>query len=132
MFTKSLKEMKNLEIKILNSHIPQKRRDKLYIIAEILELARGGALKTQIMYKANLSFTQLNNYLKFMLKTNLLDRIVKDGKEIYRATEKGLYFLQRYYEINELLKSESGNGKNGAKVPPPYLLRENYAEKKLS
>lgn len=70
---------------------------------EILELARGGALKTQIMYKANLSFTQLNNYLKFMSKTNLLDKIVKEGKEIYRATEKGLYFLQRYYEINEPL-----------------------------
>ena len=52
---------------------PPKRRDKLYIIAEILEIAKEGILKTQIMYRANLSFTQLNEYLKFMLKINLLE-----------------------------------------------------------
>ena len=40
-----------------------KRRDRLYIIAEILEIAREGTLKTQVMYRANLSFTQLNDYL---------------------------------------------------------------------
>jgi predicted transcriptional regulator len=49
-----------------------KRRDKLSIISEILEIAKEGTLKTQIMYKANLSFAQLNDYLKFMVKTSLL------------------------------------------------------------
>ncbi|MBS7621480.1 hypothetical protein KEJ32_05145, partial [Candidatus Bathyarchaeota archaeon] len=61
----------------------QKRRDKLYIIAEILDIAKDGVLKTQIMYRANLSFTQLNDYLEFMLKVNLIDRIVERDKEIY-------------------------------------------------
>lgn len=40
-----------------------KRRDKLDIMAEILDITREETLKTQVMYRANLSFTQLNNYL---------------------------------------------------------------------
>ena len=100
-----------------------KRRDKLYILAEILEIARDGTLKTQIMYRANLSFTQLNDYLKFMLKISLLEKLQYSQKDIYRATDKGLDFLQRYREITELLKTENGNCKNGVKIPPPHLLK---------
>jgi len=103
-----------------------KRRDKLYIVAEILEIARDGSLKTQIMYRANLSFTQLNDYLRFMLKINLLERVLQNDREIYRATAKGLDFLQRYREINELLKSEEENNcKNGIRIPPQHLLKKN-------
>jgi len=102
---------------------PSKRRDKLYIIAEILEIAKEGTLKTQIMYRANLSFTQLNDYLGFMLKIKLLDKIVENDKEIYKATDKGVDFLQRYREITELLKTEGDNYKNNVKIPPPHLLK---------
>lgn len=102
-----------------------KRRDKLHIIAEILEIAKDGTLKTQIMYKANLSFTQLNEYLKFMLRIRLLDKSINNGKEIYKATPKGIEFLQRHQEITELLKTDEGNCKNGVKMPPPNLLKRN-------
>ena len=103
-----------------------KRRDKLHIIAEILEIARDGVLKTQIMYRANLSFTQLNDYLGFMLRISLLERVLQNDRERYRATQKGMDFLQRYREINELLKSEEENNcKNGIRIPPPHLLRKN-------
>jgi predicted transcriptional regulator len=105
---------------------PPKRRDKLYIVAEILEIAKDGTLKTQIMYRANLSFTQLNNYLEFMLRIELLEKVEENAKEIYRATEKGLDFLQRYREISELLRSaDENNGRNGVKIPPPHLLKRN-------
>ena len=101
-----------------------KRRDKLSIIAEILEIAKDGTLKTQIMYKANLSFAQLNDYLKFMLKINLLNKFRANGKDVYAATEKGIDFLQRHFELMELLK-ENENGKNGVKIPPQNLLKKN-------
>ena len=108
------------------SNPASKRRDKLYIVAEILEIARDGSLKTQIMYRANLSFTQLNDYLRFMLKINLLERVLENDREVYRATGKGVDFLQRYREINELLKSEEdSNCKNGMRIPPQHLLRKN-------
>ena len=100
-----------------------KRRDKLSIITEILEIAKEGTLKTQIMYKANLSFAQLNDYLKFMLKTSLLNKFRANGKEVYEATEKGLDFLQRHFELAELLK-EKGTSKNGVKIPPQNLLKK--------
>lgn len=102
----------------------QKRRDKLYIIAEILEIAKEGTLKTQIMYRANLSFTQLNNYLNFMLKINLIEKIMQNDREVYKTTEKGLDFLQRYREITELLRTENQNCRNNIKLPPSHLLRK--------
>lgn len=111
----------------MNSWITEatsKRRDKLCIIAEILEIAKGGTLKTQIMYKANLSFAQLNEYLKFMLKIRLIDKLDTTGKDVYIATEKGLDFIQRHSELTELLKEESENGKNSVKIPPQNLLKK--------
>lgn len=102
-----------------------KRRDKMYIIAEILEIAKDGTLKTQIMYRANLSFTQLNDYLKFMLKNELLDKLSQNEKNVYKASEKGLDFLMRYRDLTELLKDENENGKNNVKIPPTHLLKRN-------
>ncbi len=102
--------------------LTSKRRDKISIIAEILEIAKDETLKTQIMYRANLSFAQLNDYLEFMLKIDLLKKFLNRGKVVYTATEKGTDFLQRHCELTELLK-ENENGKNGVKIPPQKLLR---------
>jgi len=85
------------------SPLSSKRRDKLYIIAEILEISKQGILKTQIMYRANLSFTQLNEYLKFMLKNELLQKSPFNDREIYKATNKGLDFLQSYHDTVRLV-----------------------------
>ena len=74
-------------------------------MAEIIEIARGGTLKTQIMYKANLSFTQLNDYLSFMLNNNLITQTSHYGKEVYSVTEKGHDFLQKHNELIRLLKT---------------------------
>jgi predicted transcriptional regulator len=76
------------------------------------------------MYKANLSFAQLNEYLKFMLKIKLMERVDNRGKDVYVATAKGVDFLQRQSEITELLKGDDEHPKNGAKIPPPGLLRK--------
>jgi predicted transcriptional regulator len=101
-----------------------KRRDKLYIIAEIMEIAKDGTLKTQIMYKANLSFAQLNEYVKLLIKINLLRKEVDSGRDVYRSTEKGLDFLQRHQEIMDLL-SETANSKNTLKLPPETVFKKN-------
>jgi predicted transcriptional regulator len=101
-----------------------KRRDKLRIIAEILEIAKNGTFKTQIMYKANLSFAQLNEYIKFMINAELMEQSNQSGREVYAATAKGADFLQRHNELTELL-NKNGNGKNGIKVPPQKLFRKN-------
>jgi len=65
-----------------------------------------GSLKTRIMYAGNLSFAQLNEYLEFLLETELLKKNRIDNKNVYRTTQKGKMFLHNYYEIMELLRNE--------------------------
>jgi predicted transcriptional regulator len=77
------------------------------------------------MYRANLSFTQLNDYLGFVMRNELLAIHSRNDKDVYLTTEKGMDFLQRYREITLLLKTEEQNGKNNVKVPPPHLLKRN-------
>ena len=81
-------------------------------MATIIEIAKEGTLKTQIMYKANLSFTQLNNYLSFLLSNNLITQTIYDGREGYVVTEQGLDFLQKHSELIELLKTYGSIKKN--------------------
>ena len=115
---------REIELNSWTAETTSKRRDKLCIIAEILEIAKEGTLKTQIMYKANLSFAQLTEYLKFMLKIKLIQKLNHQGKDVYIASEKGLDFLQRQCELTELLKTEEEKTKNGARIPPASLLRK--------
>lgn len=82
----------------------RKRRDRLYIIAEMLRIAKEGSLKTQLMYGANLSFAQLNEYLSFLISTGLLKIVEKDGKLAYKSTSKGLEFLTNYEKIISLFR----------------------------
>ena len=88
---------------------PRKRRDRLYIIAEILVIAKDGSLKTQIMYRANLSFAQLNGYLSFLLERKLLKVNTDNRKTLYKTTAKGVKYLENYEEISILLRKEDGN-----------------------
>ncbi|UCC58361.1 MAG: hypothetical protein JSW14_00040 [Candidatus Bathyarchaeum sp.] len=81
----------------------RKRRDRLYIIAEILNIAEDGSLKTQIMYKANLSFAQLNEYLSFLIRMGLLKIHKEERKKVYKTTAKGEKYLDRYEEIANLI-----------------------------
>jgi predicted transcriptional regulator len=87
----------------------RKRRDRLYIIAEILVIAKDGSLKTQIMYRANLSFAQLNEYLNFLLKRELIKVNTENRKTLYKTTSKGVKYLENYEEISNLLRKEGGN-----------------------
>jgi predicted transcriptional regulator len=83
-----------------------KRRDKIIIMAEIINLAKKGISKTHIMFKANLSFSQLNQYLEFLTNANLLEKITINGKTIYRATPKGLDFYSSEQQVIALLQYE--------------------------
>jgi predicted transcriptional regulator len=84
----------------------RKRRDRLNIIAEILNVAQEGSLKTQIMYNANLSFAQLEEYLNLLLQINLLRLTSTEDRTIYKTTKKGLKYLQNYEKISTLLGKE--------------------------
>ena len=78
-------------------------------MAEILEIARNGCLKTQIMYRANLSFAQLNEYLEVLLEVGLLRETNEDEKRVYNMTRKGSGFLQNHHKLRELLRRKGAH-----------------------
>lgn len=86
-----------------------KRRDRLFIIAEILRIAQDGCLKTQIMYRANLSFAQLNEYLSYLIKMDLLKVQYQNKKKIYLTTINGEKYLEKYGDIAVILGNEEWN-----------------------
>ncbi len=97
----------------LNQSEPDKRRDRLYIMAEILEVALEGALKTQVMYRANLSFAQLNQYLSLLLRLKLIEEEKHSEKTVYKTTAKGIHFIENYRQMLDLLKKpKEDNGMN--------------------
>ena len=99
----------------------RKRRDRLYIIAEILAIAKDGSLKTRIMYGANLSFAQLNEYLNFLLKGELLKADSDNKRTFYKTTSRGVKYLENYAEISNLLRKAKGNPVRAN--PPIFWLK---------
>lgn len=99
-----------------------KRRDRLQIMAQILQIAKHGSLKTSIMYKANLSFAQLNKYLKLLLDIKLLEAKNQNSRTLYKTSKKGLKYLKSHEEIKELLQSNNPESRN-RNHPPYYSLK---------
>jgi predicted transcriptional regulator len=99
----------------LNGNRPR-RRDKLIIMTEIIGIAIKGTSKTQIMYKANLSFSQLKRYLALLSRHSLLKKSAYNGREIYKATPKGVEFMERQQQVIDLINEEPAE--NGMKPYP--------------
>jgi predicted transcriptional regulator len=80
-------------------------RTRVEILASILHVASKGALKTHIMYRANLSHRQLERYLAFLEEKGLLSQGIdaEIGNRTYRITERGVEFLREYSRISGYL-----------------------------
>jgi predicted transcriptional regulator len=78
-------------------------RRKLDIIADMLLVAKDGAKQTQIMYRANLSYSLLRKYLDEVRRAYLLSFERKNGH--YVLTSKGRQFLEVYREYSRRNRS---------------------------
>jgi predicted transcriptional regulator len=74
-----------------------KNRDRVDIVAAILEAANSGSSKTRIKIRANLSFGLLEKYLGVVLGAGFV-RV--EGCR-YMLTEQGREFLKQYKLFNE-------------------------------
>lgn len=77
-----------------------RRRDRYEIMAEILENARGGVIKTHIMYKAKLSYAQTNEYLPLLLEKGYLETVTmvrrRRIKTILKTSKQGEEFVRNF------------------------------------
>jgi predicted transcriptional regulator len=83
----------------------ERHRSKVDIVYDILVSALGaGSKKTHILYKANISSTQVENYFSALLAHNLVEHSDDiDGNKIYRTTERGMRFIECCDEIRSLI-----------------------------
>jgi predicted transcriptional regulator len=75
-----------------------KYRSRTQIIIEILQVAAKDANKTRIMYGANMSFVQMNEYLPQLIDKGLLE--YNEKEKLYKTTAAGLEALSHYRRLN--------------------------------
>ncbi len=86
-------------------------RDRIGIIIHILEVAKGGAAKTRIMYKANLGHDQMKQYLTVLTESYFI--YYNLHTQTFKTTEKGLRVLEAYNRIEDMMKAQQPSS------PPP-------------
>ena len=99
-YMQNVSHMILVEKKVGSTH-----RSRMDIIAGILRVSTGGARKTHIMYRCNLSFRRLEAYLHLLANSGLVREISKSGSSAFEITDKGVAFLQIYNTLKALLGS---------------------------
>ena len=81
-----------------------RRRSNIEIIAEMLKIGENGAGKTKIMYNANLSYSQIQKYLGYLISQGFIDKLELGNPSVtYRVTESGLRLLSSISSVVEML-----------------------------
>ncbi|MEM3640359.1 MAG: winged helix-turn-helix domain-containing protein [Candidatus Bathyarchaeia archaeon] len=82
----------------------RRRRGEIQILMDILSLCLRDAKVTQIMYRANLSYSTMRRYLNVALKQGLIVRLRDaDGGFSYRISDKGKVLLDTPREVKHAL-----------------------------
>ena len=88
-----------------------RRRSNIEIIADMLRVGENGAGKTEIMYSANMSYSQIQKYLSFLLSHGLIDKVELGNPVVtYQVTDEGSALLRSIDNILEVLDFRDGNG----------------------
>jgi predicted transcriptional regulator len=81
-----------------------KRRSDIEIIADMLKVGENGAGKTEIMYSANMSYSQIQKYLGYLTAQGFIDKMKMGNPSVtYKVTDNGLKLLQLIDSIKEML-----------------------------
>lgn len=84
------------------------RRSRMETFCDILKAIGAGAEKpTHIMYKANLSWTVMQSYIRSLEAQGLVIPTVEDDKKTYHLSDKGFQLLNQFISIREDLNLQS-------------------------
>ncbi len=80
------------------------RRSNIEIIADMLRVGENGAGKTEIMYNANMSYSQIQKYLGFLMSQGFINKVeVGNPVVTYQVTDTGLKLLKSIDSVMEML-----------------------------
>ena len=88
----------------------QGKRSRIEIIYGMLHTisGKGGRIKpTHLMYKANLSHTQMKQYLDELMAKALVaeETVGKEGRKMLAITDKGISFINQFNQMKEMEKT---------------------------
>jgi len=78
-------------------------RNRIDIIAQVLDAASSPTTKTKMMYKAMLSYEQLKEYLLMLLENGLI--AYDTPIQRFTTTDKGFQFMKRYEDLSKLISA---------------------------
>jgi predicted transcriptional regulator len=93
------------------------RRSRLELHADILAAIQGGVNKpTRIMYNTGLAWMSLTQLLQSLENQGLVEVSFpsgsdKNARKTYSVTEKGLWFLEYFNKVKDLMESEISSEK---------------------
>jgi predicted transcriptional regulator len=88
-----------------------RRRSNIEIIAEMLKVGENGVGKTRIMYGANMSYSQIQKYLGFLINRGFIDQVnVGNPSVTYNVTDSGSKLLQSIQGVIDMLGMDEENG----------------------
>ena len=80
------------------------RRSNIEIIADMLRVGEHGAGKTEIMYSANMSYSQIEKYLNYLVSHGFIDKVKpEDSVVCYRVTDSGRRLLKMIEGLVKML-----------------------------
>jgi predicted transcriptional regulator len=87
-------------------HVAGQRRSNIEIIADMLRVGENGAGKTEIMYTANMSYSQIQKYLKYLVEQGFINKVNMDDTMVaYQVTDSGLKLLKTIDTLMDMLNS---------------------------
>ncbi len=81
-------------------------RNRIDIIAQLLDAASTPVSKTKMMYRAMLSYEQLRDYMLILAENDLI--AYDEPTRRFTITAKGYQFLKRYDELSQLIEPIAG------------------------
>ncbi len=86
----------------------ERKRSRIDIIADMLLSIqnKGGKIKpTHLMYKSNMSHSQMKSYLEELIGKNFVSKVNTNNYEYLMLTDAGSKFLERLKEMKEFEKT---------------------------
>jgi len=81
------------------------RRSNIEIIADMLRVGENGAGKTEIMYSANMSYSQIQKYLDYLVNQGFINKVNMDNTMVaYQVTDSGLKLLRAIDTLMRMLE----------------------------
>jgi predicted transcriptional regulator len=81
------------------------RTDIIHDIMMSIQNKNGRIKPTHLMYKANLSYNQMNSYLEELLEKEFIEKTIEKKSNYLLMTDKGFDFTQKIREMKDFEKT---------------------------